>query len=170
MMEHASVIGSDVQEDLTDLLEGTANTTDCLQYLQNICTDDAHLNGWHADRPSTELYGPFAGVALGFWRAGKIALMHSELTEALEQLRAGRGADEIYFVTPDGVEHAQPVFDEAGVMISKPEGAPTELADTMIRVMDFAGTEMELNTLAYAIALKLVYNRGRGLRHGGKTL
>jgi NTP pyrophosphatase (non-canonical NTP hydrolase) len=77
-------------------------------------------------------------------------LMHSEISEALEELRAGRGLAEVYFV--DG----------------KPEGIPVELADVVIRVMDFC--EHEGIDLATVIMLKHQYNTTRPYRHGGKKL
>lgn len=78
-----------------------------------------------------------------------IALMHSELSEALEEHRNGR--DRIY-------------ISESG----KPEGLPIELADCIIRILDFA--ELYDIDMEYAIELKMNYNEGRPYRHGGKVL
>ncbi len=77
-----------------------------------------------------------------------IALMHSELSEALEEYRAGR---------PLG---------ENRVEDGKPEGFTVELADLLIRVADLAqGFELPL---VEALETKLAYNRTRPHRHGGK--
>mgnify|MGYP001608356455 CR=1 FL=1 len=82
-----------------------------------------------------------------------IALMHSELSEALEEHRSGRGATEIYYraEAPD-----------------KPEGIPIELADTFIRILHFVGQhEIDFDR---AVDLKMSYNATRPHRHGGKTI
>lgn len=79
-----------------------------------------------------------------------IALMHSELSEALELYRVGTPPAEIRYVD------------------DKPEGIVVEYADLMIRVA---------HTCAYfdlplerAIREKHEYNRTRPYRHGGKLL
>lgn len=80
-----------------------------------------------------------------------LMLMVSELAEALEEHRNGRGVNEIW-------------FGKNG----KPEGIPVEIADVMIRVFDMAGGyRMDL---LRAINLKEKYNRGRPRRHGGKVV
>lgn len=78
-----------------------------------------------------------------------IALMHSELSEALEEYRAGRDADVIYY-TGGGA----------------PGGMPIEFADTIIRILD-ACDYLGINIDA-AIEHKIAYNRTRPYRHGGK--
>lgn len=81
-----------------------------------------------------------------------IALMHSELSEALEEIRNGRPVDEIYYNRGS----------------KKPEGVPVELADCVIRIMDFCG--LHDIDLAEAITTKMDYNETRPKRHGGKVL
>lgn len=79
-----------------------------------------------------------------------IALMHSELSEALEEFRNDRGLREVYF---EG---------------DKPCGIPIELADVCIRIFDACG---HLNIdLEEAIQLKMKYNETRSYKHGGKTI
>ena len=79
-----------------------------------------------------------------------IALMHSELSEALEEFRNGRAVDEIYF---NG---------------EKPEGIPVELADVIIRIAMLAGQHnIDLEEALYT---KGLYNATRSFRHGGKKI
>lgn len=78
-----------------------------------------------------------------------IALCHSELSEALEAHRNGE---------------AMAWTNEAG----KPEGVAVEMADCIIRILDWAGHEgMDMETLVWR---KHEYNKTRPYRHGGKAL
>ena len=88
----------------------------------------------------------------GFWDQQRnigelIALCHSELSEALEEIRSGS--------EPDRILHH-------GYM--KPEGFPIELADLIIRVLDMAeGLGIDLEK---AIRIKIAYNKTRERKHG----
>lgn len=84
----------------------------------------------------------------GFSHAEKIALMHSELSEALEGLRAGPFPGK-----PDDKLTHRPMVE-------------AELADTIIRVMNYA-THCGLD-VAGAVVEKAAFNATRGHRHGGK--
>lgn len=75
-----------------------------------------------------------------------IALMHSELSEALEALRHGNPPDD---KIPDF------------------SGAEAELADVVIRIMDMAPARGW--RIAEAIMAKIAYNETRSHKHGGKT-
>lgn len=91
----------------------------------------------------------------------EVALIHSEVSEAFEEYRAGRGINERYYQTvvlDDGSTH----------QTGKPEGIPSELADVLIRVLDVAhrnGVDLD-----EVVAEKLAYNATRGFRHGGKVV
>jgi hypothetical protein len=107
---------------------------------QHEAWDNAEQKGWHSEPRS---FGD------------EIALIHSEVSEALEEFR----------------EHGHEPDTGLG---GKPLGTMSELADVVIRVMDTA-ENLHRNgavtqTLAEAITQKLAYNRTRPYRHGGKRL
>ena len=76
-----------------------------------------------------------------------LALVHSEVSEAVECLRTGEPP--LYF-KEDG----------------KPEGVVAELADVVIRVADLC--ESNMWDLQKAIEVKMEYNKTRTVRHGNK--
>lgn len=105
-----------------------------LSQLQKICYDTAVEKGWwtSADRNFPEI----------------IALIHSELSEALEEYRNGHPIEEVRI--------------ENG----KPEGVPVELVDAIIRILDHFGRHNI--DLTEVLRAKLKYNATRPYRHGGK--
>jgi NTP pyrophosphatase (non-canonical NTP hydrolase) len=89
-------------------------------------------------------------VSKGWWKDDRnngemIALMHSELSEALEGLR-----------------HGNPSSDHIPTFTSVEE----ELADVVIRIMDFAMAKN--HRVAEAVVAKIEFNRGREYMHCGK--
>lgn len=75
-----------------------------------------------------------------------IALIHSELSEALEYLRNGNEPDD-----------KVPEFS----------GVEAELADVIIRIMDLSYARGW--NVAEALIAKIIYNKTRSYKHGGKT-
>lgn len=77
----------------------------------------------------------------------QLALVHSEVSEAVEAERAG---DSRLRIADNG----------------KPEGVPSELADVVIRVLDICG-HLGID-IGDAIERKLAYNATRPYKHGKK--
>lgn len=87
-----------------------------------------------------------------------IANLHTEISEAWEEIRNGHTVDEVY--TNDAV------WAKQRELPSKPEGFPIEMADLAIRLFHlvaYYGINLEA-----MIALKMKYNESRPFRHGGK--
>lgn len=87
-----------------------------------------------------------------------IALLHSELSEALEAWRAN-GFNDRTACRECGGKSCKGV---------KPEGVGSELADVLIRLVDTASRRGI--DLASETARKVAYNATRPYRHGGKAL
>ena len=115
-------------------------------------------------------------VAHGWWEEERsfgeiVALCHSELSEALEEYRAGRPM-EWHKCEIDGLpcDKVTCECDDCGwyYFDKKPEGIAVEMADCLIRILDWFGKEgLDVDRI---IREKMEYNKSRPYRHGGKKL
>jgi NTP pyrophosphatase (non-canonical NTP hydrolase) len=88
-----------------------------------------------------------------------LALVHSEVSEALEDVRNG----DMKMRVEGGGD-----WYPADVGRNKPVGLPSELANVIIRVLDMCGA-MGID-IEQAVNVKHAYNETRSHRHGGKAL
>jgi hypothetical protein len=94
-----------------------------------------------------------------------IALIHSELSHAMEEHRDNRRADDL-FVGERVFRYVPNDLISAEILAGhghKPEGVGIELADAVIRIADYcheAGIDIDA-----AIRLKMIYNETRAYKH-----
>ncbi|TXH13714.1 MAG: hypothetical protein E6R03_10800 [Hyphomicrobiaceae bacterium] len=95
--------------------------------------------------------------------ATRLALIHSEVSEALECIR-DKNFD------PDGLMLyvSSRSIPPSPNMYAKPEGLASELADIIIRVLDLASA-LKID-IGAALVAKARYNATRPHKHGGKAI
>jgi NTP pyrophosphatase (non-canonical NTP hydrolase) len=97
-----------------------------------------------------------------------IALMHSELSEALEDYRANRGVNEVWYEEKIGSVTRVYKDDEECAILMKPCGIPSEMADIMIRVLHFCGKHgIDIESI---VSKKMAFNQSRPYKHGNKKI
>ena len=110
----------------------------------------------------------------GWWEEEKslgdmVALMHSELSEVLEDGRKGKEATEVYYECKrnGGCPYLIPPGGKCkNCSDAKPCGIPIEFADLVIRVFDYCGAKGI--DLEKAILEKMEFNKTRPRKHGKK--
>lgn len=110
-------------------------------------------------------------VAHGWWEEERsfaeiIALCHSELSEALEEYRDNKPT--AYFIDEPIECCLKEETNFSNWHGQKPEGIATELADCIIRILDWCGKE-NIN-IEKIIKIKHEYNKRRDYKHGGKVI
>ena len=125
--------------------------------LQNEVWKIAEEKGWHESEVS---FGDF------------ISNCHAELSEAFEIYRK-EGNFALSIVRPfseENLEHTTHGHIDMKVPIGeiKPNGIPIELADIIMRILDFCETHGV--PMYQAIEMKMNYNKIRPYRHGGKVV
>lgn len=120
-----------------------------LEDLQSAIHANAKSKGWHDEERS---FGD------------DVALIHSELSEALE---AYRDTGDVTLTWRKESFWTDPATDLTHI-IGKPEGVASEYADVIIRVLDSA--EARGIPVIDELFAKLSFNATRPHRHGGKFL
>ncbi len=107
----------------------------------------------------------------GWWEEERtfgdiIALCHSELSEALEEYRNKKPM--LYYSGYDASGCKEERATPFPPIITKPEGIAIELADCIIRILDYcAYVNIDIE---HAIHTKHEYNKTRPYKHGGKKI
>jgi len=127
--------------------------------------DNAVAHGWW-DKESHEVEVNGCGIGVSTEPSDRnpfevLALIHSEVSEVLEDLRKGFDPADLHFEVK-----GEQGLSRKYVPGAKPCGVPSEMADIIIRVLDACaawGIDIE-----QAMALKMDYNINRPYRHGDK--
>jgi NTP pyrophosphatase (non-canonical NTP hydrolase) len=158
------------------------NTIETLRALQRKIGQANAEKGFHDEgnrlrelRETADLWmlpGELTNEQLNYYTA-RLALITTEVAEAIEELRNGGAVDATWYSAKTGLgtlafdnrESIDHALLPDGVS-PKPEGVPSELADVVIRAFDFAD-EAGID-LAAIVDEKLAYNATRAKMHGRK--
>ena len=135
--------------------EGVDRVWDGLNILLEACHRRAKSKGWWETQRN---FGEM------------VALMHSELSEALEAYRDNDNMQQIRYEykTDLGTQilYAPAFTSQDGLDLGKPVGVASEFADVIIRIVDTCAA-LQI-PLANAVVQKHAYNGTRSIRHGNK--
>jgi NTP pyrophosphatase (non-canonical NTP hydrolase) len=115
--------------------------------------------------------------AHGFHDVGRtvgdaLMLVTTEVGEAYEAFREGGKLTDFLYDPgswdPDTIAAPSREFKDIDGKLRKPVGVPSEIADVIIRCLDFAG-EHGID-IERAVREKMEYNRSRPFKHGNKVL
>lgn len=163
-------------------IQGRSRIAAGILELVRISGENSRDHGFHEDFPGADL-PPEAWVDPKEMRraiAEKLDLIHSEISEALEEVRKGHPAGLIYFTqtikylddagrkVEHTIIHEEQAYDEAGNPQYKPEGFIVEIADAMIRQADLTYLLGLDRVLPHALHIKHEYNATRPFKHGKK--
>lgn len=128
-----------------------------LNELAAACHKSAQDKGWY-DEPNPRT------------PAEALLLITTEVAEIVEEIRKPNPIGKMYFIAVPGLQAAIDEGCSTSVEIAsrgiKPEGESTEVADVLIRLLDYAvwrGIDIEV-----AVETKMAYNATRERRHGKK--
>lgn len=145
---------ANIADTITDLwphrMSGTAAEAINRTFLRHMADEVEEVNranGWYDD---DRTFGD------------DIALLHSEVSEAMEAFRDHGYNDVTAIRCRDHVAH------NGSTHVCKPEGVGSELADVLIRLLDTA-SRRGVDLMA-EYERKIRFNRTRGYRHGGKAI
>lgn len=142
----------------------TDSDYDSLRRFQEFCFQNAEKKGFHDEgnalraavhEAHDEVTLRVAETNLRNYYGNKMLLIIGEVSEAHDELRSGRAMTETYYPGLKGG-----IVGPGG----KPEGVPSELADTAIRIFDLVG-EAGID-LAEIAKIKLSFNQTRPRLHG----
>jgi NTP pyrophosphatase (non-canonical NTP hydrolase) len=92
----------------------------------------------------------------------ELCLIHTEISEAVEDIREGKELNAFLYKISNLA-----TTDKYSPHL-KPIGIPSEMADIIIRVLDFCGKHRI--DIERAVLEKMEYNKTRPFKHGGKKL